>query len=74
MATCPQCGGFLHDGHRCRAGWRRRGRSAGATLFGAAAGALLAFALADRPPLALILTCGVLGVVLISAFRRFAKF
>jgi hypothetical protein len=74
MATCPHCGGFLHEHHRCRGRWWRRGRQATAALIGASAGALVAFWIADGPPMALILTCGLLGAVLITAFRRFAKF
>ena len=74
MATCPHCGGFLHDHHRCRGRWWRRGREAGAAVVGASAGGAAAFGLAERPAVALVVTCGLLGAVLVTAVRRFAKF
>lgn len=43
-------------------------------LIGVGAGGSVSFLLTDRPNLALAATCALLGAVLISAFRRFAKF
>ena len=74
MATCPNCGGFLHDHHRCRGRWRRRLRSAVWTLAGMAGGAAVSFSFPERPALALIATCALLGAVLVTAVRTFAKF
>ena len=74
MATCPHCGGFLHDRHRCRGRWRRSARSAAWTLAGVVGGAVLSFAFTERPAIALIATCALLGAVLVTAVRTFAKF
>ena len=74
MATCPRCGGFLHDNHRCRGRWRRLARTASWTGTGLAAGGASSFLFTEQPAVALIATCGVLGVVLVTAVRRFAKF
>ena len=73
MATCPRCGGFLHENHRCRGRWRRA-RSASWTSAGVASGAASAWLLAERPAIALIATCGLLGAVLVTAVRKVAKF
>ena len=74
MATCPSCGGFLHDRHRCRGRWRRRLRSAAWNLAGAGGGVAVSFAFTERPALGLIATCALLGAVLVTAVRTFAKF
>jgi hypothetical protein len=74
MATCPNCGGFLHAQHRCYGRWRRRARTASWMLVGAAAGIAASFLMADRPTLALSATCAVLGAVLVTATRKFAIF
>jgi hypothetical protein len=44
MATCPRCGGHLHEHHRCRALWRLRLRVF-ATLLIAGVGSGLAVGL-----------------------------
>lgn len=74
MATCPRCGGFLHENHRCRGRWRQYARTASWTGAGLASGAASSFLFAEPPAVALIATCSVLGAVLVNAVRRFAKF
>ena len=67
-------GGFLHEHHRCRGLWRRGAREAAFGLAGVSAGAAFAFLMADRPAVELIVTCALLGGVLVTAFRKFAQF
>ena len=38
MATCPDCGGFLHDHHRCFGVWRHIARTIAVTAAGGAFG------------------------------------
>jgi hypothetical protein len=40
MATCPRCGGFLNEHHRCVGLWRLRLRAWGAVLLGGIVGGL----------------------------------
>jgi hypothetical protein len=74
MATCPNCGGFLHANHRCSGKWHRRRRSAVWMLIGAAAGMAVSYGITDRPPVALSATYATLGAVLVTATRKFAAF
>ena len=46
MATCPACGGFLHDTHRCRVNWWRVRASVLRDLVIAATAVAIATALA----------------------------
>lgn len=73
MATCPQCGGYLRQGHKCW-GARRRLMSAWLAFVGAAAGFLLPWALLDRPAGALLVVTAALGAILTLAVRRYARF
>jgi putative flippase GtrA len=71
MATCPRCGGFLGEKHRCRGLWRRWGKTAGWFVIGAGAGYVFSFMLTEGPaPPELIITCTLLGAVLVSAVRH----
>lgn len=70
MATCPQCGGFLTDGHRCRGGWRRAGRYAIVSAVGALLGYLATFASFENPAGALVAVVTLLGAVLALAVWR----
>jgi hypothetical protein len=45
MATCPQCGSFLSESHRCARQWRRRVRVWWADLMSALIGGLVGFLL-----------------------------
>jgi hypothetical protein len=45
MATCPQCGRFLDEHHRCVNRWRRRVRVWRTDLMGAFVGGLAGFLL-----------------------------
>ncbi len=70
MATCPECGSFLTDGHRCFGVWRRAGRYAIVAGVGALlgwVGALVAF---DNPVDSVVLVVTLLGAVLAPAVWR----
>lgn len=45
MATCPRCGGFLHDRHRCVGLWRLRLRVLRSTLTGGIVGGAVGWAI-----------------------------
>lgn len=72
MATCPRCFGALTEDHKCPP------RAIGSRLFealwtvgaGAIIGAVLVFALIERPASALVLAAAALGAVLASAVRQ----
>ncbi len=71
MATCPRCLGPLTDDHRCRMGTFKRVRDAVSTVgVGGLLGALLCFAIEDRPVGALVLASAALGAVLAFAVRQ----
>jgi hypothetical protein len=74
MATCPECGDYLGSHHRCRGVGRRRLRTSGLLLFGAAIGFLAPFLVADRPTEPLLLVTTLLGGVLTFAVHRYARF
>ena len=67
MSTCPDCGQYLADGHRCGGRWRKRRRAAIAALIGALAGAVVpsvAFTtLVDPTILAFSMTLGAVMAV-----------
>ena len=67
MATCPKCGGFLTDGHRCRGGWRRAGRYTVVAGVGALLGCIGALVAFDNPTDSLVAVVTLLGAVLASA-------
>ena len=70
MATCPKCGGFLSDDHRCAGAWRRTARAIAAPLAGALLGIVTASMLAERPSNGLLAVAGLLGAVLVAAAWR----
>jgi hypothetical protein len=44
MATCPRCGRFLDEHHRCTGLWRRRARRVGVAVAGALIAVFVPFA------------------------------
>jgi hypothetical protein len=72
MATCPRCLGALTENHKCP----RRGILTRVTdalswvLGGGLVGAMLTYALQERPATALVLAAAALGAVLASAVRQ----
>ncbi len=71
MATCPDCGGYLGDGHRCPRTLKRRSQKAmtGVALLGAAAGGALSF-LTSSHSVAVMGLSSVLGAfVAVSIYR-----
>lgn len=70
MATCPRCGSFLTDGHRCFGAWREFGRFTVVAIVGAALGLLVSFVGFERPTDSLVVVVGLLGAVLATAVWR----
>ena len=71
MATCPRCMGALTDDHKCPKGTFSRVINALTTVVvGAAIGAVLCFAIEERPAGALVIAAAALGGVLASALRQ----
>ena len=50
MATCPRCGGYLGDRHRCHGAWRRVRAATIAVCLGSAIGVILALAVSVLIP------------------------
>ena len=67
MATCPQCGLYLDDEHRCRERWRLRLRILAWNLrsaaFGGLCGSLLLFLIYGRVSVAAIGLAAAIGVL-----------
>jgi hypothetical protein len=71
MATCPRCLGPLTEHHRCPRGRLTRVSDAVITVTaGGAIGAVVVFALEERPAGALVLAAAALGGVLANAVRQ----
>jgi len=71
MATCPRCLGALTDNHKCPRGTISRVTDAISTVaIGGVGGAVLAFAIEERPVGALVLAAAALGAVLAFAIRQ----
>ncbi len=72
MATCPKCFGALTEHHRCprSAASSRLLQALWAVGIGGLTGAVLTFALIERPASALVLAFSALGAVLASAVRQ----
>jgi hypothetical protein len=74
MATCPTCGDFLDDGHRCA--WKVRGwrivKSLAVAVFGGIAGAgiVLIASNADADILVLIVSAVFGGFVTFVAWKK----
>ena len=47
MATCPRCGGFLDEHHRCVGLWTRRARRVGAAALAMLGGAIVSLYVLD---------------------------
>ncbi len=71
MATCPKCMGALTENHRCAPRLVRRVTDAISTVgIGSLAGAILCFAIDERPAGALVMATAALGAVLAYAIRQ----
>jgi hypothetical protein len=71
MATCPKCLGALTDNHRCPRGRFSWIADALPTIaLGSVIGAVLCYAVEERPPGALVIAAAALGAVLASAIRQ----
>jgi hypothetical protein len=71
MATCPKCMGALTENHKCRPRILRRITDALSTVgVGSLLGAILCFAVDERPAGALVLAAAALGAVLAVAVRQ----
>ena len=75
MSTCPRCGGFLGEHHRCVGLWGRRVRTVGASalamLGGAVLGVLALYTVSGNPSGATI-ALGVLAGMMIGEAVRAA--
>jgi hypothetical protein len=64
MATCPRCGAFLSDDHRCVGLWRGQLRTIAAMFGGAILSVVALYAVSDQPS-AIVVAIGVIsGMVL----------
>ena len=71
MATCPRCFGALTDHHKCPKGIFSRMTDALSTVgVGGVIGAVLCFAIEERPVGALVIAAAALGAVLAFAVRQ----
>lgn len=70
MATCPSCGGFLDEHHRCVGLWRRRLRIAGVAIAGAILGPVAVLAVVERPADSLLVVAALLGTVVFTALMQ----
>jgi predicted MFS family arabinose efflux permease len=67
MATCPKCGGYLGDDHRCSGAWRHAARTMGVALGGAAFGVVAVRMVAEHPSMPLLAATALLAAVLVTA-------
>ena len=70
MATCPRCGRFLTDDHRCLGAWRHVARYACVSAIGAVIGGLGAFVGFEHPAEPVVAVVALLGAVLAPAIWR----
>lgn len=71
MATCPKCLGPLTENHKCPRGTLARMTDVLVTAgIGAILGGMIAFAVNDQAPTALVLAFAALGAVVSSAVRQ----
>jgi hypothetical protein len=74
MATCPRCGGFLDEQHRCSGIWRLRLRAGRDVLLGGLVGGtggwLFLTVVNGQPSLASIVVTALLGMALVLAWQR----
>jgi hypothetical protein len=73
VATCPRCGGFLNEHHRCTGLWRLRLRAWRAVLLGgivgSVGGSLLLSAFIGQPSWLSIAVTALLGMILVVAWQ-----
>lgn len=73
MATCPDCGRYLDDPHRCKGRWRIQLRLLGWTfrsaVIGGVAGGLLLFLIYGRVSLVAIGITAAIGVIVEQALQ-----
>jgi hypothetical protein len=74
MATCPKCGGYLSDDHRCFGAWRHIARTLGVTVAGALCGVVVVLLLVEHPSMPLLAATGVLAAVVVTALWRATGF
>jgi hypothetical protein len=67
MATCPNCGRYLNENHRCRGGLRRFARAATIAGIGAVGGWAASPLLMPNPHPALVVMMAILGGTLVTA-------
>jgi hypothetical protein len=74
MATCPRCGGFLDDHHRCVGLWKYRLRAWRVLLLGGivggVAGWLIFSAVAGQAFWLAVVIAAVIGILIVSALPR----
>ncbi len=74
MATCPRCGEFLNDRHRCVGLWRLRLRAwsalaVGGVIGGIGGGLVISTIMGEVSWLAIVATA-VAGIAVVSALQR----
>jgi hypothetical protein len=74
MATCPKCGGYLSDDHRCSGAWWHIARTTGVALAGTVCGVVAGVVLAEHPSMSLLGGMGLLGAVVVTALWRATGF
>jgi hypothetical protein len=74
MATCPGCGDYLGEGHRCFGKELRVMRMLSTALLGALFGVVTVSVLVEQPPPLLLGVIGILGASLVTAVWRVTGF
>jgi hypothetical protein len=68
MATCPHCGDFLDEHHRCAGLWPRRARAVGGSALAMLGGAILSlvvlYPISGNPSGVTVALGGVAGMVI----------
>jgi hypothetical protein len=74
MATCPRCGGFLHEHHHCAGLWRLRLRGLSVLVLGGVGGAvggwLILVAVMGQASWLAVAVAASSGVFVVMALRR----
>ena len=70
MATCPDCGGFLHAQHRCSGVYRRLAIGLVIAASGAVVGSVAVYGFVDHPALDVVAIGLVLGAILFTSVWR----
>jgi hypothetical protein len=73
-ATCPNCGDYLSEGHRCSGKELRVMRMLSTALLGALFGVVTVSVLVEQPTALLLAVIGILGASLVTAVRRVTGF